>query len=84
MLQTKRMASESDELAHSRGNRRQRRAAVIAHRKKRQRHELVALAVETLAKLVAQDETISGAAVILADGEVQFHAADPFRRGGTA
>ena len=84
MLQFKRTASESVAPAHSRGNRHQRRAAAAAQRKKRQRDELVALAVEVVAKMVAQDETIFGATVILPDAEVQFLAVDSLTRGGTA
>ena len=65
-------------------NRQQRRAAAAKQRQERYHGEMVMLALQVLESLAAQDETVSGATLILPDGEVQFIDAACLKRGGRA
>jgi hypothetical protein len=69
-------------------NRRQRRAAEAARRRIPDDSLIVALNRADLLRIVAAmveaDETVSGATIITADGEVSYVDATMLRRGGQA
>jgi hypothetical protein len=65
-------------------NRQQRRATAAEKRRAERRSELITLAANVLADMAEQDSTLTGATLVLPDGEVMRLDADLLARGGRA